>query len=346
MFRHSLYELMLKTKKRILIIRCGRLGDTAVSTVILNPLRHIFKDIEIDWVTKSEVADIFQYEGDINPIRFNHTKIQLLLDIRKLRLIFRSFMKPYDAVFNLEVSKKYDYLVRLLRSSRKYGRPYNHIPDNRTEHRANHQMKIIDECGMGYPKEIAIPSLKCPERNVLTNIINDVGNYIVVSPSTSKFGKKNHRGYRDWPIQKWKKLIDILYDNTNYQIVITGTKNDYYKFLSTNKGRQDRVINLAGKLSIPEYLASLKYAKHVIGVDSASIHIASAVGSENIIAIFGPTSISVSKPFETRSNQVKVISKKLSCSPCYATNIIKQCKDNVCMKSIEPREVLNIIRVR
>ena len=337
-----LNEIMTKKKRRILVIRCGRLGDTAISSVILDPLRHIFKNAEIDWVTKSEVAGIFSCESDINPIRFNHTTIPLLIDINKIRIIVKSLFNPYDAIFNLEVSKKYDNLVKFTRALKKFGRPYHQIPDERTEHRAKHQMRIIKKCSSNYPEEIAIPKIKCKPLKALSGIFDIRKQFLIVSPSTSKFGKKNHRGYRNWTFENWKILIGFLIDKTDFNIVLTGTKEEYNNLKDLHT-KNERVLNLAGKLSLTEYATAMKFAKYVIGVDSASVHVASAVGSEKIIALYGPTYIESSKPYETRPNQVYILSKNLPCSPCYATSVIENCNDNICMKKIMPSDVLNII---
>ena len=340
-----LNEFMDKKKKRILVIRCGRLGDTAISTVILDPLRHIYKNVEIDWVTKTEVADIFACENDVNPIRFKHTKIPLLMDINKIRIIMKSLFNPYDAIFNLEVSKKYDYLVMFTRALKKFGRPYHHIPDDRTEHRAKHQLRIINKSSADYPAQNAIPNIKCKPLNVLSNFFDVNKEFIVISPSTSKVGKNNHRGYRNWSLENWKILIGLLIEKTDFNIVLTGTNKDYNGFSNLHT-QNKRVNNLAGKLSLSEYATTMKFAKYVIGVDSASVHVASAVGSKKIIAIYGPTNIHSSRPYETKFNQVQVISKSLPCSPCYGTSVIENCKDNICMKKIMPSDVFNIIKVK
>ena len=333
---------MNKKKKRILIIRCGRLGDTAISSVVLNPIRHMFKNAEIDWLTKTEVADIFEYEKDVKTIKLNRTSIPLLFDIKKLSILIKSLFKPYDAIFNLEVSKKYDYLVKFIKSSKKFGRPYHHIPDNRTEHRAIHQMRIINECNIDYPEQIAVPSLKCPPLEMVSKKISPDKGFIVVSPSTSKFKKKTHRGYRNWTNMNWKRLISMILEKTNYDVIITGTKNDY-NVLEELYSDSVRIKNYAGKLSLPEYATIIKYAQYVIGVDSATVHVASAVGSKKIIALYGPTYIKASQPYETRPNQVSIITKNLPCSPCYGTDVIENCQVNLCMRNIVPADVMDII---
>ena len=44
---------MNKKKPRILIIRCGLLGDTVDSTVVVKPLIDYFgNELQIDWITK------------------------------------------------------------------------------------------------------------------------------------------------------------------------------------------------------------------------------------------------------------------------------------------------------
>ena len=147
---------MNKKKQRVLIIRCGRLGDTVQSTIVLNPLRHSLKNLEIDWLTKTEVAEIFKFEKDITPITLKHTNIPLFLDIKKLKIVFDSYRNPYDLILNLEVSNKFDYLVKLINAKKKLGRPYQYVPDNRTIHRALHQKKILDLSQLSYPDSICL----------------------------------------------------------------------------------------------------------------------------------------------------------------------------------------------
>ncbi len=54
-----LNELMNKKKPRILIIRCGLLGDTIDSTAVVNPLVDYYgDDLEIDWVTKPNLKNL------------------------------------------------------------------------------------------------------------------------------------------------------------------------------------------------------------------------------------------------------------------------------------------------
>ena len=104
-----------------------------------------------------------------------------------------------------------------------------------------------------------------------------------------------------------------------------------------------RVYNLAGTTSIPELITIMKNSECVVATDSGSAHIAGAV-AKNIISIHGPTNYYQSSPYSTASNNVKIASLNLNCSPCYDTDIIKSCKKNRCMHDLSAENVMGIIK--
>ena len=113
---------MNKKKPRIVIIRCGLLGDTVDSTAVVKPLRDFFGDeLTIDWVTKPNLKDLFKYDSRISPIVLKFTKLPLLMNLGKLKIIFKSYLNPYDAVINLEVGSKFKNFARLIKSKIKVG---------------------------------------------------------------------------------------------------------------------------------------------------------------------------------------------------------------------------------
>ena len=122
---------MNKKKPRILIIRCGLLGDTIDSTAVVKPLvDHYGDDLEIDWVTKPNIKNLFKYDKRISPILLKFTKLPLLINFGKLKIIFNSYLNPYDAVINLEVGTKFASLAKFIRSPIKIGMPYKYIAEN------------------------------------------------------------------------------------------------------------------------------------------------------------------------------------------------------------------------
>ena len=55
----------------------------------------------------------------------------------------------------------------------------------------------------------------------------------------------------------WKRLISMILERTNYDVIITGTKNDY-NALEELYSDSVRIKNYAGELSLPEYASIIK----------------------------------------------------------------------------------------
>ena len=335
--------MMNKKKPRILIIRCGLLGDTVDSTVVVKPLIDYFgNDSQIDWITKPNLIDLFKYDPNISPLILKFTKLPLLINFGKLRIIFNSYLKPYDAVINLEVGSKFKNFARLIKSKIKVGQPYKYIKEDRAnEHRVNHQLRILksyftdintDEC---YPYLVG-SNIDVSHEYGLTN------KYIVICPTNSKIHKKNHRGYRSWPIDNWKDLIRKTIAKTTLDIVITGGKNEK-EIINQLALQNKRIHNLCGDTNIPNLFEVMRNSECVVANDSGSVHVA-GVSSKKVISLHGPTLFARTGPYGNSTNEIIEASLNMNCSPCYNTPRITTCPKNECMINLSPDQVLAYIR--
>ena len=94
-------------------------------------------------------------------------------------------------------------------------------------------------------------------------------------------------------------------------------------------------IVACGKTNINQLVCLIKRCQVFISLDSAPLHIATAVETP-YVALFGPTD----PQWHTASGHKGIIIyKNLSCSPCYKT----RCKTQECMYAIRPQEVLEAI---
>ena len=125
-----------------------------------------------------------------------------------------------------------------------------------------------------------------PLSNKFKNITN---NYIVIAPS-ARAGLNTPKLI---PISVINELIDYYHHDGIYKIVTIGTSGDYQWF--KNKLNMEKVINVAGDTSIKEVAVIMKNALCNILPDSGSMHIAHSVKA-NIVAIYGPTDCSRTKP--------------------------------------------------
>ena len=163
--------------------------------------------------------------------------------------------------------------------------------------------------------------------------------YIVLSPSNSH-QRRNILNYRAWQDYSWITLISEL--SKNIPVIIIGDKREL-GFFEKLKPYPDNVIDLVGKTSLPELIGVIQYAIALVSTDTGTAHIGSAVEGE-VFALIGPTQAEGTGPYKTPNNKIHIISSNQECAPCYATEVMRNCKDNICMKEITPQMVLDTIK--
>jgi ADP-heptose:LPS heptosyltransferase len=335
---------MIKQNKKVLVIRCGLLGDTVDATSVIQPLIELYgSELEIHWVSKPGICDLFKYDSRIKKVyKLKHTKLPFIFNIQKFNIILNSLFSPYELIINLEIGSKFNDIVKFSRSKNKIGMPFKYIKDDIfKEHRVKHQLRILDELFHKYNKDNARPSIVGIGINHIIKKFPIKDNYIVMCPTNSHIGNQNHRGYRSWPDNNWKDLINRVLLETSLNIFLVGDQNEK-KYFKTFYPLKKRIYDLSGKTTIPELITIMENSKCVVATDSGSAHIAGAV-AKNIISIHGPTNFYQSAPYSTKYNNVKVATLNLKCSPCYDTEVIKNCKNNICMQDLNAETVMGLM---
>ena len=95
---------MIKQNKKVLVIRCGLLGDTVDATSVIEPLLELYgKELEIHWVSKPNICELFKHDRRISKVyTLRHTKLPFIFNKDKLAIIVNSLYQPYDLILNLE----------------------------------------------------------------------------------------------------------------------------------------------------------------------------------------------------------------------------------------------------
>jgi ADP-heptose:LPS heptosyltransferase len=105
---------------------------------------------------------------------------------------------------------------------------------------------------------------------IKTGISRDIP-FITVTPGAGAPRKT-------WPGQKFHELCARILAKTDCQVVLTGTSGEISLAAAVAAGLGDRVINIAGKLSLVELIALLGHATAFVGNDSGAGHIAGPMG--------------------------------------------------------------------
>jgi predicted lipopolysaccharide heptosyltransferase III len=144
--------------------------------------------------------------------------------------------------------------------------------------------------------------------------------------------------YKEWPIRNHIKLINHIGSRYGISIVITGPISEKDRAAEIVRGSKTVIYSLAGATSVGELAGVLGKCSLLIGIDSAPMHIAAAVGTPTV-SIFGPSSPTNWAP---RGEQHCVLHKDLPCRPCRQ----KGCHNmevSRCLEELTAAEVIPIV---
>ncbi len=170
---------------------------------------------------------------------------------------------------------------------------------------------------------------------------------VLISPGATYGSAKR------WPIKHFIRLIQLLREEFDCSVVITGASQEVTLAREMAEG-QDGVLNLAGRTSLRQLMGLLAESDLVIANDSGPMHLAYAVGTP-LIALFGSTSVELTGPpgyynpeeagFKEDSEfsvRCRVLTGRMDCSPCFE----RECRKGspLCLERIMPEEVVEVAR--
>lgn len=332
---------VLKEVKRVLVLRCGALGDLVYATSAIDALRAQYgKEIIIDFITTPGTGKLFEFDPRIHQVfHLKHKKLPIWLSPQKRAIIRSSQQNPYDLFINFEMGKQFLSLSKAINAKHKTGWFFS-APN------FSDVMHMVDICKSFYAPIITSDILQSASPRIIGKPFSEVQSklnlpekFLVLSPSNSH-NKKSRLNYRAWPQNHWKNLIALL--PTELSIIMVGGKGEE-PFFEAIKPYPANVIDLVGKTSISEMIAIIDQASALIVTDTGTAHIASALNTP-VFCLIGPTPANVTGPYQSQTNQVHILTVNLPCSPCYKTDVMKQCRENICMTQITPEMVLTSLK--
>lgn len=93
-----------------------------------------------------------------------------------------------------------------------------------------------------------------------------------------------------WPIERYADIVKYLLNNSLYDIVFTGSKEDYIsvaKIITQFDDVNKRLINKCGQTSLEELFNIILNAKFILGGDSGPIHMAVALNTPSVCIVGG-----------------------------------------------------------
>ncbi len=321
---------------KFLIIRLSSLGDVIHTLPILNELREKYPSAQIDWLTSNK----------------GHEILSLIKGIDNLYLVSSATIKRlqkerYDFVIDVQGLFKTAFIGKLIQGRTFVGfkntREFAHLfydkkvdvgnLFNTREHITDLNLKLVSSITQ---RPLSKVNFSIPKLTNLNKTISLPDNALIFPATTWKS--------KHWLNDYWFEVINNIHKKYNVSILAPAqdqTKlNPLVKKLESN---QIKFNNLIGKTDLKDLIYLIQNSKLVVGLDSAGLHLASAIkndyGMPEVLGIYGPTSSFRNGPYNMIENGLYL--KDLECIPCRKK--ICPLEHNNCMKELLPEYVISKI---
>jgi heptosyltransferase II len=292
--------------RNIVVIKPCCLGDMLMATPVIRSLSQRFPEADLTVATSEWSQPAIQ----TNP-RIDHLIIYPQSNPLTTAVQVAWYMRPFkfDLGVSLDRSPVVPLALRLAgvpirvgiaSGSRGLGLTHRVVPE-RDQHETDLYLATLHALGID-------ESARNPEYHVPDDALVRVREFIpgggdrnivvlhpggAVNPGVAMLEKR-------WPATNFGELAQLLFREANAIVVVVGTESDRGAAETLKEFAHVPVIDLCGRLSLPELAALISKASLFIGNDSGTTHLASAVGTP-VVAIFGPTNPNRYRPLGRRT---------------------------------------------
>lgn len=310
----------------ILLIQLGDIGDVVLSMPTIRALRAHFPKNRIWVAVRDKARELIEDCPWVDGTISIHKKRRGWLKGLIYQVAFIKHLKThrFDWAIEIRTGTRGAFLAFLSGAKIRIGRYsgdegvwrnaiFTHLvrPTDETEqYAARHALNILSPFGITTSDPIPFLNVTEDRRQRVLYLlsqyeINKARPIICLHPFSLW-------AYKEWHPEKWSRLIRFIRENYGCEIVLTGSPDDRKRAEDLIMQYHITAHNLAGTTSVGDLPALIEKAAMVIGVDTAVLHIAAAVGTPTI-GIFGPSSTDV---WAARGSGHVVITKGLDCQPC------------------------------
>jgi len=321
----------LTSIRRALVVKLRHHGDVLLSTPLYTSLKKNVPGIEVDALVYADTSAMLDGNPDISRIFHIDRGWKSLSSWTQAghewRLIQRLRERRYDLLIHLSEHSRGAWLARVLacpyavapdysRRSKFWRRSFTHrfsLPKNAHRHMVEWNLDALRRIGIQPAESERNPVLVAgPEGEADADIQLQAhgiekGGFVHLHPAS-------RWSFKCWPEARNAALVDALAARGERVVMTAAPDKQEMEFLSRISALcKTKPVNLGGKLSLKALAALTSRAKLFIGVDSAPMHMASAMGTP-VVALFGPSGEKEWGPW-SRVARV-VVSDAHPCRPC------------------------------
>ena len=315
--------------RRALIVKLRHHGDVLLASPVFSALKRAAPQAEIDALVYSETRDMLLLHPAISRLFEIDRAWKSQAPGRRAAAEWRLFSalraRRYDLIIHLTDHSRGAWLARLL------GAPYavapdypekprwwrasftHRVPQAGLRHTVEFNLDALRRIGIQPgPADralILVPGEQAQSRAaalLVENRLVDKG-FILLHPGS-------RWQFKCWPAERFAALMDEMH-RRGERLVLTAAPDqpEFELIAEIHRRTQAPFIDLAGQLTLKALAALCARARLFIGVDSAPMHIAAAMGTP-VVALFGPSGEAEWRPWMTRHRVV--VSAEHPCRPC------------------------------
>lgn len=336
--------------RSILLIQLGDIGDVVLSTPCIQALRKQYPLATIVAVVWDKAAELLQdcpWLDHVIPV--TKQSRSLCEEIFFQRKFFRQLREfHFDLAIDLRTGTRGAILALFSGAGQRIGfyasdgklwrnRLFTsllHKEYSPEQHVADYLLSLLETFGITVAKRsptLAVSENKLVRIETLFRELKiESGSLLVALQPFSLWH------YKELEEEKYIALVHWLTGEQGATVLVTGAASEQARAEEIVRNCGKRCYNFAGRTTIAMYAALLKKCHLFIGVDSAGLHIAAAVGTPTL-GIFGPSSPVSWAP---RGETHRVVQKEFDCVPCRQ----KGCEGSEKSRCLDELSVSDVVR--
>jgi heptosyltransferase-3 len=314
--------------KRALVIKLRHHGDVLLASPVFQVLKNRAPHIEVDALVYADTREMLAGHPAIHAIHCIDREWKkrglLAQGGHEWALLHALRKRRYDLLIHLTEHPRGAWLARLLGPASAvamkkdvpfWRASFTHLyplPSHTPRHTVEANLDALRRLGI-YPEETEkrltlVPGANAEERVAALLSQSGIADkpFIHIHPTSRWF-------FKTWPAQRFANLIREL-GRAGHRVVLTAAPaaNERDMIVRIKEALKAPVTDFTGMLSLKELAALTARARLFIGVDSAPMHIAAAMGTP-VVALFGPSGEAQWGPWMAPS---RVVTSRHACRPC------------------------------
>ncbi len=343
-------------RPRVLVVRCDHIGDAAMATAVLEPLRRALDPERLDVLAGPWGAPVFRehplVDGVIEyaapwwlAVRGAGPRTRVAAWARMPGVVRRLRGRRYDVGLDLRGDLRQIVAFLALGGCRERIAPDRTggrrlltaaSPFRDDEHEVLAGLRVAALVGAIAPDggRLSPPVVGAPDPVIAAELARVAGPGGVVALAT-----RGSAPGKSWSDDAARAFVREATSTLGVGIAFVGGPTDRAHGDAIAAAAPDAVVNLAGRCDIAGSMSVLRAVDAVVCVDSGPMHLAALVGTP-VVALFGPTPPERYGPWSSRGVVVRAIGCSCRWQHCARTGG----GDSACLHALSLDDVLDALR--